>query len=158
MIANVNPRGHSFMGVTAYLMHDKGSSDSSDRVVQTSTHNLHTEDVDRAARFMAWTDSNHEEIKSVAGTSSAGVKAQRGNVYHYSLSWEPGSDVGWDHMQETALSSVRRLGLQEHQIYLVAHNDTKHPHVHVVANLVNPDTGINRQQLPGSEQTGQMGQ
>lgn len=122
-------------------MHDKDRNDSSERVANTATYNLHTNNIDRAARYMAWTDFNRETIKEENGGSAAGAKAEAGNVYHYSLSWKVGEQVEWDHMQETAVSSISRLGLQEHQFYLVEHTDTDHPHVHVVVNLAHPETG-----------------
>lgn len=141
MNVNVNPRGQSVMGVTAYLTHDKGNTDSSDRVANTATHNLHTDDIDRAARFMAWTDINRDAIRVNAGGGMAGAPATAGNVYHYSLAWHPDEQVAWDHMRQTAISSANRIGLGEHQMYFIEHSDAAHSHVHVVVNLVHPVTG-----------------
>lgn len=136
MIVNINPRGHSFKGVTAYLMHDRGA-ETSERVLWTSTHNLHTDDIEKASRFMAWTDMNRDDLRE----NNVGRKATAGNVYHYSLSMNPGKDAERDAMEAFALSSVDRLKLNEHQFYLVAHSDTEHRHVHVVVNLTHPETG-----------------
>ncbi len=36
---------------------------------------------------------------------------------------------------------LRDLGLEEYQAFLVAHNDTAHPHVHMMINRVHPETG-----------------
>lgn len=44
-------------------------------------------------------------------------------------------------MRETALSAMEERGLAEHQFYLVEHTDEPHKHVHIVANLVHPETG-----------------
>lgn len=140
MIANINPRGHSFTGVTAYLMHDKGA-ETSERVEWTATYNLHTPDVEKASRFMAWTDGSRESLRAQSGGTAVGRKATAGNVYHYSLSWEPGEKPDRAAIEAEALASVKRLGLEKHQFYLVAHSDTEHAHVHVVVNLVNPETG-----------------
>lgn len=140
MIGKINPRGQSFKGVTAYLLHDKGA-ETGERVAWTSTHNLPTPDVLLASKVMAWTDQNREFIRDQVGGSRAGAKAEAGNVYHFSLSWEPGEEIDRESMENAALESVERLGLKGHQFYLVSHDDTDHPHVHVVANLVNPDTG-----------------
>ena len=37
--------------------------------------------------------------------------------------------------------SLEALGLQGHEALIVAHDDTRHPHVHVIANRVDPETG-----------------
>ena len=37
--------------------------------------------------------------------------------------------------------SLEALGLEGHEALIVAHDDTRHPHVHVVANRVDPETG-----------------
>lgn len=141
MVPNINTRGHSFKGVTVYLMHDKGASTSS-RVAWTSTHNLFTDDVNTAAKVMAWTDMHRDDIRAEAGGSAAGRKPTKGSVYHYSLSWKDGQDPSREDMEAAAHASVERLGLEGHQYYLVAHNDTEHAHVHIVTNLVNPETGL----------------
>ena len=141
MIANINPRGHSFRGVTAYLLHDKGA-ETSERVLWSETRNLHTNDIEKASRFMAWTDGNRDALRVESGGSTAGRKAERGSVYHYSLSWRAGSRVDVDAMLKAADETLDRLGLAEHQAYLVAHSDTEHAHVHIVANLVHPTTGL----------------
>lgn len=139
MVPNVADRGHSFKGAAAYLMHDKNAQ-TSERVAWTSTHNLHTDNVEKAARFMAWTDLNREALRD-EGASKAGRSATAGNVYHYSLAWKDGQEPSREHMEQTAHASIERLGLEKHQYFLVAHQDEEHKHVHVVVNLVNPETG-----------------
>ena len=46
-----------------------------------------------------------------------------------------------DFMREVADVTCRDLGLEEHQLLFVAHKDTDHHHVHIVANRVHPETG-----------------
>ncbi len=140
MIPKVNNRGHSFKGVTAYLMHDK-KADTGERVEWTHTGNMHTNDIEKAALVMAWTDKNAEMLKAAAGVSLSGAKPSAGGVYHYSLSWSPDEQPDKEHMQAQALETLQRLGLAEHQYYIVAHSDTDHTHLHVVANLTNHETG-----------------
>lgn len=140
MIAKINKQGHSFKGVTAYLMHDKNAL-SSDRVEWSSTGNMFTSDIDKASLVMAWTDENADMLKRNAGISAAGRKVERGAVYHYSLSWAPGENPDREHQMSHAVSSLEKLGLSNNQYYIVAHNDTDHPHVHVVVNLTDQETG-----------------
>ena len=137
MVPNINNRGQSFKGVTAYLMFDKDMANTSERVGFTHTENLHTNDVMEASRFMAWTDLNREHLKE----NTAGRKASAGNVYHYSISWQDNENPTPEHMKETALKSVERLGLSKHQMYMVEHTDEDHKHMHIVVNLVDPENG-----------------
>lgn len=137
MIPNIAKRGQSFKGVTAYLMHDK-EAQTSHRVAWTSTHNLHTDSIARAAKWMAYVDMNRTELYAIKNT---GRGSSAGNVYHFSLSWAKDEQPGREHMEAAALSAVERLGLEKHQFYIVAHDDTEHSHLHVVASLVNPETG-----------------
>ena len=48
-------------------------------------------------------------------------------------------------MEETSRAvvdgSLEALGLEGHEALIVAHDDARHPHVHVVANRVDPETG-----------------
>lgn len=141
MVPKVNNRGHSFKGITAYLLHDKGMADTDHRVAWSMTGNMFTNDIEKASKVMAWTDENAELIKQGYGGSTAGAKPEKGGVYHYSLSWAHGERPSEEHMKEHALETLKRLGLSEHQYYIVAHNDTYHAHVHVVANLTDHITG-----------------
>lgn len=146
MIPRINSRGYSFKGVTDYLMHDK-KSDTAERVAWTETGNLYTNDIQKAAKVMAWTDIHSEELKRQAGISTAGRKKETGSAYHYSLSWAHGETPEREHQQQMADETLQRLGLADHQYYYVAHNDTQHTHVHVVVNLTHPETG-KRAELP----------
>ena len=59
-------------------------------------------------------------------------------VLHLSLSYAEGEEVTSDQMRADARRVLRALGLKGHQAVLVAHDDTDHPHVHVMANRVGP--------------------
>lgn len=140
MIPKVNNRGHSFKGVMAYLMHDK-NSETANRVAWYETGNMIANDPEKAALVMAWTDQNADLLKRDAGGSLAGKLTEAGAVYHYSLSWAHGEQPDQEHQRNEALKTLELLGLKDHEYVLVAHNDTEHVHVHIVANLTNSDTG-----------------
>lgn len=146
MNVNIVNRGHSFKGVTAYLMHDKKVDghivDTTERVEWSVVENTYTEDVHEAARLMAWTDKNRDFIKLENGGNLPKNPAEAGNVYHYSLSWAKTENPSREHIEETARDHIKMMGLDAHQYYMVAHSDTDHSHVHIVANLVHPQTGI----------------
>ena len=44
-------------------------------------------------------------------------------------------------MSRAVDGSLEALGLEGHEALIVAHDDTRHPHVHVIANRVDPETG-----------------
>jgi len=151
MVPQVNKRGQSFKGVTAYLMHDK-EADTSKRVMFAETRNLPFGDVESASRFMAWTDLNADALKyqheaytaQLEGRDpqyNAGRPTEAGNVYHMSLAWHTSQEPDREQMTQAADDAVQRLGLDDHQYYIVAHDDTDHAHIHVVVNLVHPVTG-----------------
>ena len=146
MIPCIQDRGHSFMGITAYLMHDKDAK-TSERVAWTQTGNMRTSDIGKAAKVMAWTDAHREGIRAGyraerdVKPSAAGRKASAGNVLHQCLAWALGEKPSEDHQRETVQDYLKAQGLDRHQYYAVAHNDTEHIHVHIVSNLVHPETG-----------------
>ncbi|GJL71995.1 MAG: hypothetical protein NMNS01_11940 [Nitrosomonas sp.] len=124
----------------AYLTHDK-NAETDERVLWSETGNMHTNDLEKAAKVMAWTDQNADVLKRDFGGSRVGRNRDVGAVYHYSLSWAQNEQPDQDHQRSQALETLERLGLKEHQFIMIAHNDTDHAHVHVVANLTNPETG-----------------
>lgn len=90
---------------------------------------------------MAWTALRANEIKARSGASTKGRK-MTDPVYCYSLSWAPGEEPSQTQMIEAAKDSLKALGLEHHEALFVGHNDEPHPHIHVVVNRVNPETGI----------------
>lgn len=142
MIPKINDRGHSFKGVIAYLSHDKDKAETSERVAWHETGNMHTDDPEKAAKVMAWTDINREQIRAANGGSAAGRKASAGNIWHFSLAWALGENPGEEHQRETMHEFLEKHDLSAHEYILFGHNDTKHVHAHGVVNLVHPETGL----------------
>lgn len=147
MNVNINKRGQSFKGVTAYLLHDK-SANTSERLEWGVVENVYIQpsnnsydDIQQASRLMAWTDKNRDFIKLENGGNLPKTEAEAGNVYHYSLAWAKTENPTREHMEETARDHIKKVGLSDHQYYMVSHSDTDHAHVHIVANLVHPETG-----------------
>ena len=149
MVPKVAARGTSFKGAAAYYLHDKRQEgehtrNTSDRVAWTQTRNLMSDDPGFAMRLMAATAMDKDRLKKAAGVRNTGNKS-KGDVYAYSLSWHPDEQGKFDKAQmlEAVDQSIKALGAQDHQAVIVAHNDESHPHVHVIVNLVHPETGKN---------------
>jgi hypothetical protein len=59
---------------------------------------------------------------------------------HYELSWPPGELPTREQWTVCALYTLRVLGYQDHQYMVVAHDDKKHFHIHIMVNKVHPET------------------
>ncbi|MEQ9145525.1 MAG: relaxase/mobilization nuclease domain-containing protein [Parvibaculaceae bacterium] len=119
--------GSGFGGLARYL-HRGRKGDSPDRVAWTAARNLPTADPDLVPAMMRATASLSTRV--------------RDPVFHYSISWPEYEQLPQDDMLKIADRTLEDLGLQEHQAIIVAHNDTAHPHIHVMVNRVHPETGV----------------
>ena len=59
---------------------------------------------------------------------------------HYSLSWAKDEKPDRQEMRRTAQESLKALGMERNQALIVSHRDGQ-PHVHVIANRVDPESG-----------------
>ena len=144
MIPHEAKSGTSFKGLALYLLQDADKAKSSERVTWTHTVNLYSEAEHAWFEMMeTWKDS--ERLKAANGIP-AGNKSRK-PVMHYTLAWHPEQHPTEDHMKAAALASLEQLGLAEHEAVIVAHDDKKHPHVHVMANKVHPITGLTAKTL-----------
>lgn len=140
MIPRIADKGHSFKGAGAYYLHDKGAQ-TDERVAWTHTSNLRTNDPEKALHVMAWTAMHSRELKNASGVSMAGAKQTTGAVYSYSLAWHPEQNPSREEMLQAGQDTLNRLGLSEHESMIVSHADTDHQHIHIIANLIHPETG-----------------
>jgi len=62
-------------------------------------------------------------------------------VYHVSASWHPDDKPTYEQMSQVVDRVRDTLGFDAHQVFVVSHNDTDHPHIHMVFNRVSPETG-----------------
>lgn len=140
MVPHVARAGWSFKGAFQYYMHDK-EAQTKERVGWTYTHNLPTDNAALAVRTMITTAKNAEALKRSAGIANTGRKMKSGPVYSYSLSWHPEQKPDKQTMLDAALETLHLLKLQEHEAVVVNHTDEEHDHVHVIVNLIHPETG-----------------
>lgn len=146
MVPDVAGKGRSFNGAFAYYLHDKRQEgetrrDTSERIAWTETRNLATDNPDEARRVMIATALQADALKKAAGVRASGNKSNQ-HVYAYSLAWSP--DEGGHsraEMRRAVDASLKALGAEHLQAVFVAHQDTKHPHVHIIVNRVDPATG-----------------
>ena len=144
MVTKMSAPGRSFGGVADYCLHDRwvpgqGHPESAERVEWTETRNLATEQGDRAARIMAATAEAGPDLKRLAGGAATGRKLEK-PVCHYSLNWAKEEKPDRQEMSRAAAESLKALGMERHQALIVSHRDGQ-PHVHVIANRVDPESG-----------------
>lgn len=119
-------RGHSFKHLTAYLHHSK---EGDARYTFTEADNLGTQNPYMAARLMA------------ATAMDAKRKQAKGPVWHGSISWDEDHHPDPQHQAAAARAMLKQMGLEQAQALLVGHNDNGRTHVHIMVNLINPETG-----------------
>ena len=144
MVVKMSAPGRSFGGVADYCLHDprivgEMAPESAERVEWTETRNLATEQGERAARIMAATAEASPDLKHLAGGAATGRKLEK-PVCHYSLSWAKDERPDRQEMKRAAAESLKALGLEKNQALIVSHRDEQ-PHVHVIANRVDPESG-----------------
>lgn len=140
MVPVIASSGASFRGSFHYYCHDKRGR-TTERVAWTHTVNMLTDCVAKAWKVMAYTAKHQDRLKQTSGQKATGAKLKK-PVFAFSLSWAPDQRPDKDTMIAAALRALDALGLAEHQAYIVAHSDRAHPHVHIVANTVHPQTGL----------------
>ena len=145
MVVKMSSPGRSFGGVADYCLHDPrmpGEAhhpESAERVEWTETRNLATSEGERAGRIMAATAEASPELKRLAGGAATGRKLEK-PVCHYSLNWAKDEKPDRQEMRRAAAESLKALGMERHQALIVSHRD-RQPHVHVIANRVDPESG-----------------
>ena len=141
MVTKMSAPGRSFDGVADYCLHDRWVpvQGHPERVEWTETRNLATSEGERAARIMAATAEAAPELKRLAGRAATGRKLEK-PVCHYSLNWAKEEKPDRHEMLRAAERSLKALGMERHQVLIVSHRDGQ-PHVHVIANRVDPESG-----------------
>jgi hypothetical protein len=140
MIVRIFSAGKSFKGLSEYLTHDPEAK-TAERVGWTHTHNLTHDDVPSAVDEMLWTARNAELLKQEAGIRGGG-RATENSSKHMSLNWSPEEAPSDEHMIKTSEDFLQSMGWHEHQAVFVAHRDKTYAHVHIMLNVVHPETGL----------------
>lgn len=140
MVPKLHSKGSSFKGAAQYLLHDKGRAQSSERVAWTETRNLAVDDPEIAWRIMAATAIDQARLKEQAGVKNTGRKSDK-HVLHFTLAWHPDQEPTREEMSQAADTAIAALGGSDRQAMVIAHNDQKHSHVHIILNRVSPTDG-----------------
>ncbi len=132
-------RGTSFKGALVYALHDKDAV-TKNRVGFVELCNLATDNPDRAWSEMMALCEAADDLKRRTGGKATGRKLTQ-PVYAFTLNWHEEDRPGPVHMRDTARDALKALGMGGLQAVIIEHTDRPHRHVHVIVNLVDPDTG-----------------
>lgn len=135
-------RGRSFKGVTQYCLHDADRAKTSDRVDFVEVRNLATDNPQVAWRIMAAKHYAQDELKRKAGVGLGGRKDGK-PVAHMYVSWgrdeADAQNLDRQEMLHSANGALRAIGADKYPAMIVAHNDTEHPHCHIICCLIGDD-------------------
>jgi Relaxase/Mobilisation nuclease domain. len=132
--------GKSFKGLAAYLLHDPERAQTADRVAWAESYNLDGADPEKAWRLMAATALSADQLKAAAGIKKG--KPVTNTAYHFAITFNPEDRPSGELERAAVLGALKALGLDKHQALAVSHRDTDHHHVHVMVNLIDPETGL----------------
>jgi Relaxase/Mobilisation nuclease domain len=138
--------GTSFKGAGLYYLHDKKREGETERLTTGRvawTHSLNTleDDPEAVLAEMRQTAFDQTMLKHLAGKRGDGRPTEQ-TVMTVALAWSPDQSPDRQAMIDAGTSFLKHMGWEDHQVLFVAHNDTKHPHVHLIINRVHPETGM----------------
>jgi hypothetical protein len=129
MIAKVQPaRKHSssFKRLQEYLTRER-DADTGELLLRG--------DVVMSKNLLSF-DTAAMEMQGVASLNNRCKDA----VCHYELAWPPGERPTRPQWVDCALHTMKALGYEGHQFMIVAHDDKKHFHIHIMLNKVHMET------------------
>jgi Relaxase/Mobilisation nuclease domain len=138
--------GTSFKGAELYYLHDKKRGDEHERLTAGRlawTYAINTLENEPEAVFaeMRQTSFDQSLLKQLSGNRLDGRPTER-PVMTVALAWSPDQSPNRQDMIDAGMSFLQHMRWHEHQVLFVAHNDTKHPHVHLIINRVHPVSGM----------------
>lgn len=134
-------RGKSFKGVVAYLMQGERGAEIAERAQWMATQNIGTQNPYMAARVMAASALDADALKRANGWDGRGRGTTKEPVLHLSMSWHEDYHPDAAHQEQAARDMLKAMGLEQAQAVMVGHNDNEKTHLHIVVNVLDPDTG-----------------
>lgn len=134
-------QGGGFSGLGQYLLHDIGSETTAERVAWTHAVNLGTDNARIAVGRMCATAMTQDALKEAAGVAKGGRKLKH-PLAHIVLSWAPDERPSDEEMRAAGTEALAALKAEGLQALMVAHRDTGQPHLHIMLNRIDPETGV----------------
>lgn len=83
---------------------------------------------------------NKQAIQEMELTADANRRAKGNRFLHLIVSLRQDENLERDQWQHIARRAAGKLGLEEHQYFGVVHKDTDNEHLHLIINLISPQT------------------
>ena len=147
MVPNI-VKGRGITGAIAYAMGEGNDKETGERKALEAGQESRAEllggqnfgfdvtDADRldlARRVMEWS--------ALPENQTSPTKRCVKDCLHLSLSWDGGQQPDRDEMVRASQGALKALGMEGARAVFIAHNDTEHAHVHIIASRINPETG-----------------
>ncbi len=119
------------------------------------THQPRPATTDAAARVawiggqgFGWTPTNRDDaelarqvMEFAALNQTSKTRPCVKDCLHLILSWRSGEHPAREEMEQAAREALAAVGMKQARALFVAHRDTDHAHLHIVASRINPTTG-----------------
>jgi len=147
LIPKICERGTSFKEAARYLVTEKGTGKPRPGADTLAIFNMPVglvlKDVREAAMVMSHTWQWRAAIKEFAGKKGGVSNAPP--VWHGVVNFDPSERPTDEEMKLAASDLLAAIGLDlkdGFETFMVAHRDTNHHHVHIIVNLIHPETGL----------------
>ncbi len=80
------------------------------------------------------------EFQALPQNQASKTRKLENDCFHASLSWGDGQRPTKEEMTEAATSFLKAVGLEKARAVFIAHDDTDHAHLHIVASRIDPET------------------
>ena len=146
MVVKMSSPGRSFGGVAEYCLHDPRMPGQGHPSGERKAGGM---DGDPQPGHRAGGSCGADHGRHSGGVPGAETPGRCGAatgrklekpVCHYSLNWAREEKPDRQEMLRAAEASLKALGMERHQALIVSHRDGQ-PHVHVIANRVDPESG-----------------
>jgi hypothetical protein len=81
------------------------------------------------------------EFQGLKENQSSKTRKQDIDCFHASLSWGDGQKPDEAEMRLAATEFVKSVGMERARAVFIAHDDTDHAHLHIIASRIDPETG-----------------
>ena len=149
MIA-VGGQGTGLSGCLRYIMGEGNDRDTKQRRPAAANENESRVSWIGKQGFGDWVPETREGVEIMRCMMEHAAKPENQNnktkkcdkdVLHLVLSWRTGENPTRQEMEQAAKEALTAIGMENARAIFVAHNDTKNPHLHIVASRIDPTTG-----------------
>jgi hypothetical protein len=137
MIGSVTT-GKSFRGVLNYCLHDKLELSHEQKISMQKADGLKHQDRAKILDYNMCSGNIGELIGQFRDVRNLRPQLEK-PVLHVTLSMDVSDKVSEQKLRDVAKDYAKSFGFEKNQYVVILHEDTKHKHIHIVANRVGYD-------------------